>query len=262
MGIAIGCVNEKELLNDLDRAIANDEFILHYQIKYDLKTDEPIGAEVLVRWMHPYYWYLSPEKFIPLFERECVINKLDIYVAKRVCKELKEIIKYKPNFRLSFNISRQGFSDKKTIDEIIKKIEESGLPKDSIEMELTETGFLSGNKEQILIKECKYLSEKGFCLAIDDFGCGFSSLCLLKDIDIDTLKLDRNFLIDNSSKSMTIVKGVVNLAKSLNIKIVAEGIETKEMYDFVKEIGCDYAQGYYLSKPIEYNEFLEKFILN
>ena len=262
MGIAMGCINEQDLLNSFDSAIQNKEFFFHYQVKYDLKTDKPMGAEVLIRWMHPYYWFLTPDKFIPLFEKEGLIKELDIYVVKMVCEKLKELRKYKSDFRLSLNISRQGFSNKKVIDEIVKIIEESGLPKECIEIELTESGVIGEKEEKFLIDEVKYLRSKGINLAIDDFGCGFSSLCLLKDIDVNVLKLDRSFLKDNSDRTSVIVKSIVDLAKSLNIKTVAEGIETEEMYNFVKEIGCDYAQGYYLSKPIEYNEFFEKYINN
>ena len=260
MGIAIGCINEQELLNSFESALKNKEFFFHYQAKENLKTGEVDSAEVLIRWMHPYYWFLSPDKFIPLFEREGIINKLDIYVATKVCEELKEIQKYKPNFKLSFNVSRQGFTDKETIDEIINIIENSGLSKDSLEIELTESGIIGEQEEKFLIDEVKYIRRKGLNIAIDDFGCGFSSLCLLKDIDVSTLKLDRGFFRENNTKSSLIVKSIVDLAKSLNISTVAEGIETKELYDFVKEIGCDYIQGYYLSKPIEYKEFFEKYI--
>jgi len=262
MGIAIGCINDNELLDSFESAIQNKEFFFHYQVKYDLKTDKPVGAEVLIRWMHPYYCFLTPNKFIPLFEKEGLIKELDIYVVKQVCEVLKEIRKSKPNFRLSFNISRQGFSDKKTIEEILKIIEESKLPKDCIEIELTESGVIGEKEERFLIEEIKYIRSKGLSLSIDDFGCGFSSLCLLKDIDVNILKLDKSFFNDNSDRTSVIVKSIVDLAKSLNIKTVAEGIETEEMYNFVKQIGCDYVQGYYLSKPIEYNEFLDKFILN
>ena len=260
MGIAIGCVNEKELLDSFESGLQNKEFFFHYQVKYDLKEDKPIGAEVLIRWMHPYYCFLTPNKFIPLFEREGIIQKLDVYVAECVCEELKKIGKSKPDFRFSFNISRQGFSDKSTIDNIVKIIEESGLPKENIEIELTESGLINDTDEKFMIEEINYLSDKGFRIAIDDFGCGFSSLCLLKDLNISVLKLDRSFLKEYNEKSYAIVKSVVDLAKSLNIEVVAEGVETEEMYNFVKEIGCDYAQGYYLSKPVEYKEFYEKFI--
>lgn len=260
MGIAIGSVNERELLDSFKSGIKNKEFFFHYQVKYDLKTDEPIGAEALIRWMHPYYWFLTPNKFIPLLEREGLIKELDIYVVRMVCEKLKEIRKFKSDFRLSFNISRQSFSDKKTIEEIVRIIEESSLPKDSLEIELTESGVIGEKEERFLIDEVKYIRNKGIGLAIDDFGCGFSSLALLKDLDISVLKLDRSFIGDNSNRALTIVKSIVDLAKSLNIKIVAEGVETEEMYNFVKEIGCDYAQGYYFSKPIEFNEFIEKYI--
>lgn len=260
MGIAIGSINETELLNSFEDGIKRKEFFFHYQVKYDLKTDKAIGAEVLIRWMHPYYWFLTPNKFIPLLEREGLIKELDIYVARMVCDKLKEIRKSKPDFRLSFNISRQGFSDKKTIEEIVRIIEESNLPKENIEIELTESGLINDTDEKFMIEEINYLSSKGFRIAIDDFGCGFSSLCLLKDLNISVLKLDRSFLKDYNEKSYAIVKSVVDLAKSLNIEVVAEGVETEEMYNFVKEIGCDYAQGYYLSKPVEYKEFYEKFI--
>ena len=260
MGIAMGCINEKDLLDSFESAIQNEEFFFHYQVKYDLKTDKPMGAEVLIRWMHPYYCFLTPDKFIPLFEREGLIKELDIYVVKMSCKKLKELRKSKPNFRLSLNISRQSFSDKKVMDDIVKIIEESELPKECIEIELTESGAIGEKEERFLIEEIKYIRNKGINLAIDDFGCGFSSLCLLKNIDVNVLKLDRSFLIDNSERTSVIVKSIVDLAKSLNIKVVAEGVETEEMYNFVKEIGCDYAQGYYLSKPIEYKEFFERFI--
>ena len=112
-----------------------------------------------------------------------------------------------------------------------------------------------------MIEEINYLSDKGFRIAIDDFGCGFSSLCLLKDLNISVLKLDRGFLKDYNEKSYAIVKSVVDLAKSLNIEVVAEGVETEEMYNFVKEIGCDYAQGYLYAKPMPIAEF-ERYLLN
>lgn len=262
MGIAIGSINETELLNSFEDGIKREELFFHYQPKMNLKTLRVDSAEVLIRWMHPYYWFLTPNKFIPLLEREGLIKELDIYVVRMVCDKLKEIRKSKPDFRLSFNISRQGFSDKKTIEEIVRIIEESSLPKESLEIELTESGVIGEKEERFLIDEVKYIRNKGIGLAIDDFGCGFSSLALLKDLDISVLKLDRSFIGDNSNRTLTIVKSIVDLAKSLNIKIVAEGIETEEMYNFVKEIGCDYAQVYYLSKPMEYKDFCENFINN
>ena len=141
MGIAIGSINETELLNSFEDGIKRKEFFFHYQVKYDLKTDKAIGAEVLIRWMHPYYWFLTPNKFIPLLEREGLIKELDIYVARMVCDKLKEIRKSKPDFRLSFNISRQGFSDKKTIEEIVRIIEESNLPKENIEIDYSNDNY-------------------------------------------------------------------------------------------------------------------------
>lgn len=254
---------EQIMLNDLNQSLENKHFILNYQVKYDIQKNNVIGAEVLVRWHHPNLGLLNPTIFIDLFERKKCIHKLDLYVVEESCKNLKGLFAEHPNkkktFRLAINLSGVSFMDTETMDKIEKIVESYEINPNNIEFELTESFFIDTEDRPNVINRINSLRNKKYHIAMDDFGSGYSSLNLLKSIAIDTLKLDKGFLDENTKKSNEIINSIIDMANKLDLTTVAEGIETKEQLDFLVENGCNIGQGYLYSKPIPFDEFKQNY---
>lgn len=246
--------------NKMEAALENGEFHVYLQPKYNLQTEEIIGAEALVRWIEPDGKIIPPNDFIPLFERNGFVVKVDFYVYEQVLKRMAQWIKEgRTPICVSVNVSRVHI---RTYDFFIKLnqlIERYQVPKKYFELELTESiiGEAQGTTREF-VRECK---EQGFSVSIDDFGSGYSSLNLLKELPVDILKIDKGFLDETaeSKRSSIIVQQVVEMAKKMEIGTLCEGVETVEQAYFLKNIGCDMAQGYLFSKPIPMDEF-EKLI--
>lgn len=247
---------ETELENEMERALLDNEFIVYLQPKYNMQTKEICGAEALVRWEHPTKGFLYPDKFIYIFERNYFITKLDLYVLNIVCSYQSRWHKagYNPP-PISVNQSRLNLYRKDFSSSVSNMLKENDTPPELIELEITEN--MAHNDLDIITAFIENLHKIGVSVSMDDFGAGYSSLNMLKNIDVDVLKLDIGFLKNSSScpRSEIIIASVIEMANKLKIKTVAEGVETPEQVEFLKSSGCYTAQGYYYSKPIPINEY-------
>lgn len=251
-------IEEQEIRAETHRAIVKGEFCIYYQPIYGVRSKKFVCAEALVRWVHPTKGIVPPGKFIPVFERNGFIAELDLYVLEQVCKYHQKRMKMglEP-FPISVNISRMSLYNPNLFDVISRLTERYGVEPTYFRIEITETAY-NDNPAQLL-ETVNKLRENGFPVLMDDFGSGYSSLNTLKDIPIDTLKLDMKFMqgFENNDRVGTIVTAVSRMSKWLDIPMLAEGVETKEQYDFLKSIGCAYIQGYYFSRPVPEDQFTE-----
>lgn len=235
------------IIATMDRALAHGEFLLHYQPKIDMKTGKLCGAEVLVRWEKDGA-LMPPTQFIPLFERNGFIEKLDFHVLRLACAYLREHADINVP-RLSVNFSGVTLKRADVVRKITSIVTEYGVQPYQLDIEITESAIV--DSAYFHEKICE-LRAQGFIISMDDFGAGVSSLNRLKSIAFDVLKIDRGFIIDSieNERSSAILKNVMNMAKDLQLEVVAEGIETVQQYAFLKEIGCDVGQGYLFSRPV------------
>lgn len=244
--------HDSEVEAEMYGALERGEFIPYYQPQYDLRTERIVAAEALVRWNHPKKGILYPDYFIPLFERNGFITNLDYCVFEAVCCDLKDWMEQgKTGLTVACNMSRLHFAREDVAARLGAIADRFGIPHGRLEIEITESAFMDDS--QNIVDQVKKLREMGFTVAVDDFGVGYSSLGLLQDIPADVLKIDRGFLDRDMEdrKNVMIIKGIVNLAGSLHLKTVCEGVETESQRDLLKSIGCDMAQGYYYAKPME-----------
>ena len=251
---------ERKVEDDMDAALLNHEFQVYLQPKISTKNEELAGAEALVRWIHPTEGFIPPNKFIPIFEHNGFILKLDDYMLEEVARQQAEWIEQGKNIvPISVNVSRAHFTREGLAEHICSVVDKYEVPHQFIELELTESAFF--DDKEILINTVKKLRESGFIVSMDDFGAGYSSLNSLKELQLDVLKLDADFFrgVDAVERGMLIVSEVIDLAKKLNMKIVAEGIENREQVDFLTEQECDLIQGYFYAKPMLVSEFEEKY---
>lgn len=250
----------KEIESNQQYALENGEFKVYFQPKFDLQKDCICGAEALVRWYSEKLGFLQPSRFIPIFEENGFIEKVDFYVLEEVCKHIKKKIDAdEPVIKISVNQSRITMMGENYIDNIKKMFEKYKTPVEAIDFEITESLFIGDYT--VILEILSQLKDMGISISMDDFGSGYSSLNLLKEMPIDNLKLDKVFLDEtNSSKEgRIIIKSVIGMAKELDIKVICEGVETKEQVNFLKNISCEVAQGYYYDKPIPAGDFDEKF---
>ncbi len=252
----IKLINEREIENTMDAALEKKEFIVYLQPKYSSVTETISGAEALVRWASEEKGLISPSKFIPVFEKNGFITKLDDYMLNEVCKIQSKWHKNgKTLFPISVNISRAHFENPDLAEHIEGIVRQYDIPYSCIEIELTESAFF--DDKALLVETVQRLRNYGFVVSMDDFGSGFSSLNSLKDIPLDIIKLDAGFfnISDNDERSSSIIEDTIKMAKHLNMKTVAEGIETRPQVDFLHSLGCDMIQGYYFSRPMPIDEF-------
>lgn len=251
-------IREQKLKEEMLLAIEKKQFCIYLQPQYDYSDGSIIGAEALVRWIHPEEGIISPAEFIPLFERDGLITNLDLCVWEQVCETLSRWKQqgYK-KIPISVNISTKDFyyiDLYQTFQELLLKYD---LSSDVLRLEITESAFVMNANEQL--KKINQLQNAGFLIEMDDFGSGYSSLNTLKDIPVDIIKMDMVFLekTENQSRSRKIMKMVSDLARSLNVSMIAEGVETKEQAEFLNQIGCNLIQGYYFAKPMPVEQFEE-----
>ncbi len=242
------------------QAVSNEEFMVYYQPKYDPRTNELRGAEALIRWNSPQYGLVAPYKFIPIFEKNGFITEIDHYMIQHVARAQKKWLDagYKC-VPVSVNVSRAHFIESDLAEQIRDMIDEAGCPHHLIEIELTESAFFDDKKA--MITTINKLKEYGFAVSMDDFGAGYSSLNSLKEMPLDVLKLDAEFFRGEAAeegRGEIVVSEAIKLAKSLNMRIVAEGVEIKEQVDFLASEGCDMIQGYYFAKPMPGAEYEQK----
>lgn len=253
-------LQNQEVENLMEKAIENQEFRVYYQPKFDSATCEPVGAEALVRWYNDEIGMIYPNEFIPVFESNGFIATLDKYMFEHVCidirKWLDEGCVVVP---VSVNLSQQQLYNTRFIEEYKEILAKYNISAEYVQLELTETTLFT--EASILDDIIDELHSVGFKILMDDFGTGYSSLNMLKNVDVDILKLDKSFVDDiGDPKGDIVVSTIVSLGQLFNMKIVAEGVETKEQYEFLRDIFCDEIQGYYFSRPISSEEYREKMV--
>lgn len=252
-------VQKSFALIHLDDAIKNNEIKVYYQPIYDAWSRKIVSAEALVRWVSPDKGVILPSRFIPALEESGHISRLDAYIHQSVRSFLeKRYRNNKPVVRVAVNLSRMDLMNEDIMRLIVEDINNSELPNNMISYEVTESAYASVSEVGIdfLLK----LHDNGVTLLMDDFGSGVSSFSTIRDYDFDIIKLDMGFIqkIGKSKKNNNIVISLIELAHRLDMKIVAEGVETEEQADFLRTYGCDYIQGYYFSKPLPEEEFVKK----
>lgn len=248
----------KYLTSQMKTSLKNNEFVVYYQPKVLVTTEEYIGLEALVRWKRPNGEVIRPDEFIPLFERNGFITEVDLYVFEQVCKEIRSWIDAgRRIYPVAVNVSRVHIMENRFLQNMIEICEKYQVPVSAIELEITETAFLTN--AQTIVEITKKIKDMGFCLSMDDFGTGYSSLSMLKDIPVDILKLDKDFFRKSMNKrEKIIISNIIHMAKELEMQVISEGIETKEHEAFLKEIGCDMAQGYLYERPVPIEELAPK----
>lgn len=243
---------EKEIETEMERSLLQKEFVINLQPKYNIKTEEIVGAEALIRWMHPKIGKIENHKFMPIFENLGFIELLDKYVFTQVCQLQKECIEQGINpVPISVNISRYNASNPNIAKEL-----KSILNSFDLDINLIQIEILEGSAEETeaeLISTIKGFKTQGFIVAIDDFGAGHSSLNMLKNVEADIVKLDRLFFTKGKDieKTQSIIKNAINLCDEIGLEVVAEGIETKEQLEILQSTRCKIVQGYYFFKPLE-----------
>lgn len=249
----------RKVENDMERALQNREFQVYLQPKYSTKEEVLSGAEALVRWIHPTEGFVAPYRFIPIFENNGFIIQLDDYMLTEVARQqAKWIAEGKRIVPISVNVSRVHFVKEDLAEHICQIVDQFKVPHEVIELELTESAFF--DDKEVLLNTIHKLKEYGFKISMDDFGAGYSSLNSLKELPLDVVKLDAGFFQDEdeSGRGKVIVEDTIALAKKLDMRIVAEGIETREQVDFLASMNCDLIQGYYFAKPMPIADFEEK----
>lgn len=249
-------VRQREMENHFEAAMAQGEFLVYYQPKYDVKEKRFHGAEALVRWNWQKESMMPPGEFIPVFESNGMIVQLDEYMFRETCRQVKAWLDAGiPVDPVSVNISRLHLYQKNFVDTYLDIIRETGVPAKAVSLELTETVLF--HNEGILNEALERFRDAGIQILMDDFGSGYSSIQLLSVMPIDMLKLDKS-LVDNSTDNLRIqaaLRSVVSLARTFGIDVIAEGVETKEQYDLLETMGINYIQGYYCAKPMAGDEY-------
>ena len=243
------------LVTGLRPAIDNDEIVVYYQPKLRLSDGRVAGAEALVRWEHPERGLVPPDEFIPLVERTVLLKPFTYYVVRKVLDDWLRWTADGLRVPVAINISPRSLLDREFPDAIASLISSAGVPASFVTLELTESFMMadSGRSNAVLHD----LSAVGVGLSIDDFGTGYSSLSHLRDVPIDEIKIDRSFVMGmmSSPGDAKIVKATTELGRNLDLTVVAEGVEDRRTFDRLADFGCDHAQGYYISKPVGFDEF-------
>lgn len=250
-------MTEQELLDSFETALTDDHIFVCYQAKVNHTTGRMIGAEALMRWRDPVYGLQYPSDFIPVLEKNDLIDRADLHVFDCVCRFQRQCLDSKITpVPISFNVSRYDIWHNSYVDDLERIRQKYDIPVSLLHVEITETSAIGGMElvSQVLDK----LHRLGYIVEMDDFGSGYSSLNVLKDLEVDAIKLDMRFLSgDVGGRGGTIISAMVQMTKWLNTPMIAEGVETVEQADYMKSIGCYYVQGYLYSKPVTGDEFLQ-----
>lgn len=251
-------MRDESVLANFRQALAGREFVVYYQPKVSLEDNTICGAEALVRWIRKGE-LVPPMSFIPQLEREGSVCQLDYYVLERVCEFLKDRKdKGLPMVGISVNFSRKHLEETDLVERVVKMIDSYGIDHKYIEIELTESEDFQNY--EIMSNVINGLKHNGIGTSIDDFGTGFSSLNMIKQVDLNVIKIDKSFIpleseYEGKSKDVVMFKSIVKLIRELDKKIVAEGVETTKQLEYLKEVGCDIVQGYVFDKPLPQPEF-------
>ena len=244
-------IQKYEIEYEMYEALKNGDFKVYLQPKFDFKTEKVAGAEALIRWHNPIKGIIQPDVFIPLFEKNGFVTEIDMFVFEEICKMQQErAVEGRKPLIISINQSRLHLYNSAYVDTLKAIVEKYGVDPGVIELELTESAFFGDSN--VIFDVTRRLHKIGFRLSIDDFGNGYSTLILLKDIFADVVKLDRGFFKEsiNTVRGKTIIKSIILMAIDLGMETVAEGVETIEQVEFLRGIGCDFAQGFYFEKPM------------
>lgn len=247
---------EQQIGDEMVCALREGQFDVYFQPKYNLITGDMVGAEALVRWQHPTKGFMSPGDFIPIFEKNGFITELDMYVWEKCCQFIAEWKqKYDMTLPISVNVSRKDIY-KQNLPEILKTmVERYGISTKLLHLEITESAYTENPEQLLLVVE--QLKKEGFMIEMDDFGSGYSSLNMLAELPIDVLKLDMKFLQNKGeqTKNENIMSSIVELAKKINLYVIAEGVEKEKQISMLKSMKCDMVQGYYYAKPMPAVQF-------
>nr|CRY97652.1 hypothetical protein [uncultured prokaryote] len=244
----------------LDSISIEDNFVTYYQAKVDVRTERIVGAEALVRFLDPTDSgaVRSPGFFVPYYEKTGKVTEIDFFVFRSVCRMLRRRLdRGEPVVTISCNFSRIHFLEPGFVEHLMRVIEENRVPKDLIEVEITETIVMEELQQKVAERTMRDLYTRGIRLSIDDFGSGYSSLGVIEKIPASVIKLDRSFLLnqEDRKRQVKIMKRIVDLADDLNAQIVCEGVETDSDVELMREIGANVAQGYRYAKPVPESEF-------
>ncbi len=252
-------LKKKDIENRMEAALNNRDFIVYLQPQYRISDETVLGAEALVRWGNSVdKSVVGPAEFIPVFEQNGFITRLDMYVFEHVCEMIRGWIDLNMQpVPVSVNFSRLHLSNPKFAETLCDIANQYRVPHRFLVVEVTESVMVSN--EHMLVEALEILHKDGFALAMDDFGTGYSSLALLKNLPVDIIKIDRSFFTDNRYKTRAkiLIESVMQMAKKLRIETIAEGVESEEHIEFLREVGCDLVQGYYYARPMPMEEFLE-----
>lgn len=254
-------IAEQQLTGVFATALEEQQFTIFIQPQVASDGRKVLGGEALVRWNHPERGLVPPMEFIPIFERTGLICELDMYIWELACRKLAEWKKEgRTNYHISVNISPKDFYFTDIYETFTGLIERYEISPENLRLEITETAMMSDFQSQLSLIE--RLREYGFKIEMDDFGSGYSSLNMLKDIAVDTLKIDMGFLrqTENNERSRAILRAIIMLSKQLGIEVITEGVETLEQVEFLTEFGSDVFQGYYFARPMPVEEFENKYL--
>ena len=249
-------LREQSITSSMEEALRSNQFTVYLQPKYRASDSRLSGAEALVRWIHPEWGFMSPGEFIPLFEKNGFISKLDQFVWERTCALLRQWQdKGYPPLPVSVNVSRADVYQADLPDYLLNLTRKYGIEPRLLHLEITESAYTENSKQ--IITTVDQLRARGFIIEMDDFGSGYSSLNMLSQLKLDILKLDMKFIQNETSQSSDrgILRLMVEMAHRMNLSVVAEGVETQQQLNRLQEIGCDYVQGFLFSKPIPYAEY-------
>ena len=248
-------LKEQQILECMEQALSEEQFQVYYQPKHNAQTEELIGAEALVRWIHPTYGFMSPGDFIPLFEKNGFISKLDHYVWEKVCEDLTNWKRLGlPVVPVSVNASRRDLLQPDFLKLVREPAERFGVDTKLVHMEITESVYMED--AELLAPIVREVQKLGIRIELDDFGAGFSSLGILSKLPIDVIKLDISF-VRSLEQQEVVVESMIRMAHRLGFDVIAEGVETDDQLELLRKMNCDCIQGYYYSKPLPESGFEE-----
>lgn len=250
-------LRNEEITSSMEKALREEQFQVYYQPQYNISDDTLVGAEALVRWNHPQKGLISPAEFIPVFEQNGFIYQLDCFICEKVCEAQKQWRKSGKYLPVSINLSRVDLQEPGLLTMLLNCLRKYDLPKDCLHLEVTESAYVED--DGTFNQNIKNLRESGFILEMDDFGSGYSSFNMLKDVSVDILKLDMGFFNkeSNMEKGGEVITSLVELAHSIGLLVIAEGVETDREANFLRSIHCNLVQGYFYGKPMPEASFTE-----
>jgi EAL domain-containing protein (putative c-di-GMP-specific phosphodiesterase class I) len=243
----------RRLEQDLRHAVAQESFTLHYQPRFCCQTNRIVGAEALLRWTHRRRGLVSPAYFIPLAERNGLIVKIGAFALRQACAEAMTWAGGKAV--ISVNVSPRQLSDRALLTQVAQALEESGLPPERLELELTESMLLNVDTDTLFCLSA--LRDQGIGLALDDFGTGYASLGMLRRLPLTAMKIDRSLVRDlpDDREDVAIARAAVQTGQAMGLRVIAEGVETEAQRDFLAAIGCDEGQGYLFARPMPSEQY-------